>query len=89
MRIGPGGADTATNDGQLVACAIATVMPGYGYSAAVLGVVGLASQTFLIGANSTVQIASDPALRGRVMAIYFAIALGTWARYVARSPPVA
>jgi MFS family permease len=58
-------------------CAIAAVMPGYAYFAAALVVIGFASQTFMIGANSTVQIASDPALRGRVMAIYLAIALGS------------
>jgi MFS family permease len=58
-------------------CAIAAVMPGYAYFAAALVVIGFASQTFMIGANSTVQIASDPGLRGRVMAIYLAIALGS------------
>ncbi|MEO6031623.1 MAG: MFS transporter, partial [Burkholderiaceae bacterium] len=60
-----------------VGCAVAAVMPGYVYFAAVLVVIGFASQTFMIGANSTVQIGSDPALRGRVMAIYLAIALGS------------
>ncbi|MEO7010168.1 MAG: MFS transporter [Caldimonas sp.] len=60
-----------------VGCAVAAVMPSYIYFAAVLVVIGLASQTFMVGANSTVQIGSDPALRGRVMAIYLAIALGS------------
>jgi MFS family permease len=60
-----------------VGCAIAAVMPGYGFFAAALVVIGAASQTFMIGANSTVQLASDPAMRGRVMAIYLAIALGS------------
>jgi MFS family permease len=60
-----------------VGCAIAAVMPGYGLFAATLVVIGAASQTFMIGANSTVQLASDPAMRGRVMAIYLAIALGS------------
>ena len=59
------------------ACALAAVMPGYAWFAAVLVVIGLASQTFMIGANSTVQIGSEAALRGRVMAIYLAIALGS------------
>jgi predicted MFS family arabinose efflux permease len=58
-------------------CAVAAVMPGYVYFAAALVVIGLASQTFMVGANSTVQIATDPALRGRVMAIYLAISLGS------------
>ncbi len=60
-----------------VGCAIAAVMPGYGFFATALVVIGMASQTFMIGANSTVQLASDPAMRGRVMAIYLAIALGS------------
>lgn len=58
-------------------CAIAAVMPSYGFFAATLVAIGIASQTFMIGANSTVQLASDPAMRGRVMAIYLAIALGS------------
>jgi MFS family permease len=58
-------------------CAAAAVMPGYGLFAASLVVIGIASQTFMVGANSTVQLASDPAMRGRVMAIYLAIALGS------------
>jgi MFS family permease len=60
-----------------VGCAVAAVMPGYGLFAAALVLIGIASQTFMIGANSTIQLASDPAMRGRVMAIYLAIALGS------------
>jgi hypothetical protein len=58
-------------------CASAALMPGYGLFAASLVVIGIAAQTFMIGANSTVQLACDPAMRGRVMAIYLAIALGS------------
>ena len=58
-------------------CAAAAMMPSYGLFAASLVVIGVASQTFMIGANSTVQLATDPAMRGRVMAIYLAIALGS------------
>jgi MFS family permease len=60
-----------------VGCAAAAMMPGYGLFAATLVVIGIAAQTFMIGANSTVQLASDPLMRGRVMAIYLAIALGS------------
>jgi len=60
-----------------VACAAAAVMPGYALFAATLVVIGLSAQTFMIGANSTVQLATEPAMRGRVMAIYLAIALGS------------
>ena len=58
-------------------CAAAAVMPSYGLFAATLVLIGLASQTFMVGANSTVQLGSDPAMRGRVMAIYLAIAMGS------------
>jgi MFS family permease len=58
-------------------CAAAAMMPSYGLFAASLVVIGVASQTFMVGANSTVQLATDPAMRGRVMAIYLAIALGS------------
>ncbi|MGH8795977.1 MAG: MFS transporter, partial [Caldimonas sp.] len=60
-----------------VGCAVAAMMPSYVFFAAALVVIGIASQTFMVGANSTVQIGSDPALRGRVMAIYLAISLGS------------
>ena len=60
-----------------VGCAAAAMMPGYGLFAAALVVIGIAAQTFMIGANSTVQLTSDPLMRGRVMAIYLAIALGS------------
>jgi MFS family permease len=60
-----------------VGCAAAAMMPGYGLFAAALVVIGIAAQTFMVGANSTVQLASDPPMRGRVMAIYLAIALGS------------
>jgi MFS family permease len=58
------------------ACAAAAAMPSYGSFAAALVVIGMAAQTFMVGANSTVQLGTDPALRGRVMAIYLAIVLG-------------
>ena len=59
------------------ACAAAAMMPSYGLFAASLMVIGMAAQTFMVGANSTVQLGSDAAMRGRVMAIYLAIALGS------------
>ncbi len=39
-------------------------------------VVGTAAQTFTTTANSTVQLSTDPVRRGRVMALFLAIALG-------------
>ena len=57
-------------------CAAAALMPGYWLFGICLVVIGVASQTFMTTANSTVQLSTEPAMRGRVMAIYLAIALG-------------
>jgi MFS family permease len=56
--------------------ALAAVMPDYWLFGLALVVVGVAAQTFTTTANSTVQLSTDPAMRGRVMAILLAIALG-------------
>src|SRR4029453_603548 len=37
---------------------------------------GLASLTLMTSANATVQLSTDPAIRGRVMALYLAIFMG-------------
>ena len=58
-------------------CAVAAVMPTYWLFGAALVVIGVASQTFMTTANSTMQVETDPLMRGRVMAIYMAIALGS------------
>ena len=58
-------------------CAVAAVMPEYWLFGATLVVIGAASQTFMTTANSTIQLGTDPAMRGRVMAIYLALALGS------------
>jgi MFS family permease len=55
---------------------LAAVMPSYGLFCAVLVIIGMAAQTFTTTTNSTVQLATDPVMRGRVMAILLAIALG-------------
>lgn len=57
-------------------CALAAMMPTYGWFGLTLAVIGIAAQTFTTTANGTVQLATDPHMRGRVMAIYMAIALG-------------
>jgi MFS family permease len=56
--------------------ALAAVMPGYGLFCLALVLIGVSAQTFTTGANSTVQISTEPALRGRVVAILLAIAVG-------------
>jgi MFS family permease len=56
-------------------CALAASMPNYGLFAFAL-VIGMSAQTFTTTANSTVQLSTEPVMRGRVMAIFLSIALG-------------
>ncbi len=56
---------------------LAALMPSYALFSVALFLVGIAAQTFTTTANGAVQLWSDPLMRGRVMAIYLAIALGT------------
>ena len=51
-------------------------MPNYVLFGLALVVVGAATQTFNTSTNSLVQISTDPVMRGRVIAILLAIALG-------------
>jgi len=57
-------------------CMLAAVSPNYWVFGVVLVVLGIAAQTFNTTVNSTVQMSTDATMRGRVMAIYMAIALG-------------
>lgn len=57
-------------------CALAAVMPTYWLFAIALIVIGVSAQTLMTTANGTVQMTTDPVLRGRVMAIYMAIFMG-------------
>jgi MFS family permease len=59
-----------------LACAAAAVAPTYWTFAALLAVVGLASLTFMTTANALVQTTTEPAMRGRVMALYMAVFAG-------------
>jgi MFS family permease len=56
--------------------AVAAFMPSYGLFGAMLVVIGVAAQTFTTTANGTIQLSTESHMRGRVMAIYMAIALG-------------
>jgi MFS family permease len=56
--------------------AAAALMPNYGLFGVSLIVIGVSAQTFTTTANSTMQLSTEPVMRGRVMAIFFAIALG-------------
>jgi MFS family permease len=51
-------------------------MPTYWLFAASLIPVGITSMTFITAANSTMQLAVDPVMRGRVMALYMAVFMG-------------
>jgi MFS family permease len=57
-------------------CALAAVMPTFWLFAIALIAIGVSSQTLMTTANGTVQMTTDPVLRGRVMAIYMAIFMG-------------
>lgn len=54
----------------------AAVMPGYGWFGACLLVIGVAALTFITSTNSMMQLSTERAMRGRVMAIRLAVALG-------------
>jgi len=55
---------------------VAALMPNYWLFGLALIVIGASSQTLTTTAISTVQLSTDPAMRGRVMAILLAITLG-------------
>jgi MFS family permease len=59
-----------------LACTVAALMPSYGTFAASLVFVGLSSLTLMTTANAYVQTTTEPAMRGRVMALYMAIFAG-------------
>jgi MFS family permease len=57
-------------------CTLAALAPGYWWFAATLLVIGAAALTFTNGTNSIMQLSTEPAMRGRVMALRVGIALG-------------
>ena len=54
----------------------AALSPSFALFGFFLAVVGASAQTFTTTAAGAVQLATDPSMRGRVMAIFMAIALG-------------
>jgi MFS family permease len=56
---------------------IAAAMPSYGLFGCALVIIGLSAQTFTTTANSTIQLSTEPEMRGRVIALFLAIAVGT------------
>lgn len=55
---------------------LAACMPSYWLFGLALLIIGISAQTLTTTASSTVQLATEPAMRGRVMAILLAVALG-------------
>ncbi|HEX4622426.1 MAG TPA: MFS transporter, partial [Myxococcaceae bacterium] len=58
------------------ACALAASMPTFLLFALSLTVVGVSVQTFTTGANAFVQLSTDAAMRGRLISLFMAVALG-------------
>jgi MFS family permease len=57
-------------------CTMAAVAPGYWVFAVALVIIGVAALTFANTTNSLMQLSTEPAMRGRVMALRVGIALG-------------
>jgi MFS family permease len=60
-----------------IAQLLAAAAPTLGWQVAALVPLGMASVTFAAGVNSSLQLAAGPALRGRVMALYSVVFLGS------------
>ncbi|GGB19285.1 MFS transporter [Microbacterium aerolatum] len=60
-----------------LASVVSSWMPSYWSYAAVLIFVGFSTVTMLTTANGYVQTTTDPALRGRVLALYMAVVMGS------------
>ena len=59
-----------------VGCTLAAFSPGYWWFAVALVVIGVAALTLTNTTNSMMQLSAEPAMRGRVMALRLAVALG-------------
>jgi MFS family permease len=58
-------------------CTLAAIAPGYWLFGGALVIIGVAALTFTNATNSFMQLSTEPAMRGRVMALRVAMALGT------------
>jgi MFS family permease len=59
-----------------VGCTLAAIAPAYGWFGAALVLIGIAALTVMTTTNSLMQLSTEPAMRGRVLAIRLAVALG-------------
>jgi len=57
--------------------AVAALTPTFGLMLVALALTGMASVSFSAGSNSLTQLAADPEMRGRVMALYGIVFLGS------------
>jgi MFS family permease len=57
-------------------CAVAAAMPSYLLFGVALVIIGIAAQTLTTSTNSFVQTSTEPAMRGRVIAILLAVIAG-------------
>ena len=57
-------------------CALAALAPGYWWFGGALAITGAAELTFTNATNSMMQLSTEPAMRGRVMALRVGVALG-------------
>jgi MFS family permease len=59
-----------------IGCTLAALAPDYWLFGAALVVIGMAALTFTNTTNSLMQLATEPSMRGRVMALRVGVALG-------------
>jgi len=59
-----------------IGCTLGALAPGYWWFAGALVIVGVAALTLTNTTNSMMQLSTEPAMRGRVMAFRVAVALG-------------
>jgi MFS family permease len=60
-----------------IGCALAAIMPSYLLFGLALILVGVSVQSFTTSTNALLQMSSAPSMRGRVVSIFLAIALGS------------
>ncbi|HHY6927059.1 TPA: MFS transporter [Burkholderia ambifaria] len=59
-----------------IGCTLGAIAPSYWLFAAALVLTGIASMTFTTSTNALMQLSTEPAMRGRVMALRLAVAFG-------------
>ncbi|UEP25005.1 MFS transporter [Burkholderia ambifaria] len=59
-----------------IGCTLGAIAPSYWLFAAALVLTGIAAMTFTTSTNALMQLSTEPAMRGRVMALRLAVAFG-------------